>query len=432
MLVKLQEAKLIKSRGKQRTDSTHIEASIRKLNRLELVGETLRHALNQLALVAPQWLATVVNQDWFDRYTTRFEQYRLPKQKTEQMQLALSIGADGHHLLAALFDNFGSNTNLQQLESVEILRQVWIQQYAIVDNVLVWREPKTTGLPANKLLIQSPYDIEARNRTKRETNWTGYTAHLTETCDVDTPNLIINVETTPATVFDGAMTQTIHASLSDKELLAKEHFVDTAYADAENLLISQQKYQIELVSKAPPDTTWQAKANNGFDLSSFEIDWESKSVKCPTGKTTHAWRTRTDGTDEQLIEVGFDRKECASCQMRQHCTKSKREPRLLKFRNQHRHEVLQNARKNQANTEFQKRYAKRAGIEGTISLGTCAFDLRRSRYIGLAKTHLQHIATAAAINFHRLWAWWNQVPKAQTRISAWSEFCNTHLNLSSG
>lgn len=432
MLVKLGEAKLIKSRGKQRTDSTHIEASIRKLNRLELVGETLRHALNELARIAPQWLLTVVNQDWFDRYTVRFEQYRLPKKKAEQMQLALSIGTDGHHLLAAFLDNFGSNINLQQLEAVETLRQVWIQQYTIIDGLVVWRESTKTGLPANKSLIQSPYDIEARNRTKRDTNWTGYTLHLTETCDLDAPNLITNVETTPATVFDGAITQPIHGRLAQKGLLPKEHFVDTAYADAENLVVSQEKYQIELVSQAPPDNTWQAQAKNGFDLSSFKIDWETKSVQCPMGKTSHAWRIRTDGQNQQqLVEVRFHRKECANCQMRQHCTKSKTEPRLLKFRNQHRHEALQTARKNQADPAFQKRYAKRAGIEGTISLGVCAFDLRRSRYIGLAKTHLQHIATAVAINFCRLFNWWNQVPRAQTRVSSWTQFCHTYFNLSS-
>ncbi|MDJ0676317.1 MAG: transposase [Calothrix sp. MO_167.B42] len=190
---------------------------------------------------------------------------------------------------------------------------------------------------------------------------------------------------------------------------------------------------LELVSQAPPDNTWQAQAKNGFDLSSFKIDWETKSVQCPMGKTSHAWRIRTDGQNQQqLVEVRFHRKECANCQMRQHCTKSKTEPRLLKFRNQHRHEALQTARKNQTDPAFQKRYAKRAGIEGTISLGVCALDLRRSCYIGLAKTHLQHIATAAAINFCRLFNWWNQVPRAQTRVSSWTRFCYTYFNVSSG
>jgi len=78
---------------------------------------------------------------------------------------------------------------------------------------------------------------------------------------------------------------------------------------------------------------------------------------------------------------------------------------------------LQAARVHQATDEFKLSYAKRAGVEGTMSQGTRSFDLRRSRYIGLAKTHLQHVATACAINLSRFMAWFQQVPKAKTRIS---------------
>src|SRR3712207_3517413 len=95
----------IKTRGKARTDSSHVLAAIRQLNRIECCGETLRCVLNDLATVAPQWLLAQVTSDWFDRYGVRFEQYRLPKTKTEQQQLALTIGEDGHHLLAALYEN---------------------------------------------------------------------------------------------------------------------------------------------------------------------------------------------------------------------------------------------------------------------------------------------------------------------------------------
>lgn len=127
MLVHFQNKGWLKARGKARTDSTHVLAAIRQLNRLECVGETLRHALNELATVASEWLLTVVNGDWYLRYATRFEQYRLPKSKTEQQSLILTIGDDGHQLLSALYDP--SNPEwLRQLKAVEILRCVWIQQ----------------------------------------------------------------------------------------------------------------------------------------------------------------------------------------------------------------------------------------------------------------------------------------------------------------
>ena len=61
------EREWLKERGKQRTDSTHIEAAIRTMNRVECVGETLRAALNSLAVVIPDWLRAHVPQDWYER-----------------------------------------------------------------------------------------------------------------------------------------------------------------------------------------------------------------------------------------------------------------------------------------------------------------------------------------------------------------------------
>ena len=92
-------------------------------------------------------------------------------------------------------------------------------------------------------------------------------------------------------------------------------------------------------------------------------------------------------------------------------------PAHLKLPPRAEHEALKAARGRLATREGRRRYARRAGIEGTISQGVRAFGLRRSRYRGLAKTHLQHVATAAAINLERLAAWFRGVPRAATRTS---------------
>lgn len=84
--------------------------------------------------------------------------------------------------------------------------------------------------------------------------------------------------------------------------------------------------------------------------------------------------------------------------------------------------ALQQVRQTQKNPEFQIKYAQRAGIEGTISQGVRSFELRRTRYIGLAKTHLQMLAIAMAINLHRLFDWWQDKPRAITRVSAFAQF----------
>jgi transposase len=104
LLSRLRERGLLKARGRQRTDSTYVLATIRTLNRLMLVGETLRSALNQLAQLAPEWLRALSSPEWFKRYSRRVEEYRLPTGKAERASLAASIGADGFRLLTAVYD----------------------------------------------------------------------------------------------------------------------------------------------------------------------------------------------------------------------------------------------------------------------------------------------------------------------------------------
>ncbi len=89
----------IKTRGQQRTDSTHVLAAIRTLRRLECVGETMRHALNVLAEVAPSWLLEHLDQEWAERYEKRFSDFRLPKEEKKRLALAETIGTDGRRLL---------------------------------------------------------------------------------------------------------------------------------------------------------------------------------------------------------------------------------------------------------------------------------------------------------------------------------------------
>jgi transposase len=70
---------LLTARGQQRTDSTPVLAAIRVLNRLELVAETLRAALNAVATVAPAWLQAVPPLAWYERDSQRIEESRPPK-----------------------------------------------------------------------------------------------------------------------------------------------------------------------------------------------------------------------------------------------------------------------------------------------------------------------------------------------------------------
>lgn len=405
-----------KGRGRQRTDSTHVLAAVRSLNRLEFVGETLRAALNDVATVAPDWLVEQVEADWFDLYGPRLENYRLPQTKTKRLALQKQIGQDGYQLLAAIYAAEAPPW-LRELPSVQVLRQVWVQQYYHQADKVAIRTKKEYGLPPQRLLIQSPYDPEARLRTKRQTQWSGYTVHLTETCQPDQPHLITHCETTPATTADGQVTATIHQALADKDLLPDEHLVDTAYVDADLILTSQQDYQVDLVGPIPPNPSWQAKDEQAYDLTCFLIDWEQQRVTCPQGHQSVSWKPHQTRQDTPMIAVKFSRTDCRACPARSRCTKSETIPRGLTFRPKKQFQVIQAARQRQQTQAFKALYQQRAGVEGTISQAVRRCDLRRTRYLGLAKTGLQHLATAAALNLARLAAWLSNPPKAQIRHS---------------
>ncbi len=91
--------------------------------------------------------------------------------------------------------------------------------------------------------------------------------------------------------------------------------------------------------------------------------------------------------------------------------------RILQLRPQAEHEAIERQRQYQTTLQFKQSADLRAGIEGTLSQAVRVFKLRRSRYRGLAKTHLQPILTAVGLNLVRIYAWLNEVPRAKTRLS---------------
>src|SRR5215208_6217914 len=113
---------LLKARGQQRTDSTHVLAAIRVMNRLELVAETLRAALNALATVAPDWLQALAPLAWYERYRKRIEDTRLPQSTASRDAYAQTVGEDGFHLLEAL-DAPETPAGLRELPVIATLRQ---------------------------------------------------------------------------------------------------------------------------------------------------------------------------------------------------------------------------------------------------------------------------------------------------------------------
>lgn len=405
---------LLKARGRQRTDSTHVVGAIRVLNQLERVGETLRAALHSLAVVAPAWVQALAPPEWYDRYAHRVENYQMPKTDAARKALAAVIGADGQALLQAM-DAAVEQPWLREIPAVQTLRRVWAEQYVEIHGTLSWREVKDMPSPAE--LIASPYDPEARYSTKRAVEWIGSKVHLTETCDPATPHLIVNIETPPATTPDEHMLATVHASLEPRGLLPAEHLVDKGYTDSQVLVDSQRTYGGTLIGPVADDPSWQARMGTGFDKAQFVVDWARQIVTCPMGKQSISWLPNTYPQNGMTWEARFARKDCTPCLHRAQCTRAKKEPRLVGLQAREQYEALHAARQRQTTDAFAQPYAPRAGIEGTHAQGIRRCGLRQARYMGLAKTHLQHIATAAALNVVRLGEWLAGTPQAQTRCS---------------
>ncbi len=424
MLALFREQRLLKVRGRQRTDSTHVLAAIQVLNRLECVGEALRHALNQVARAAPAWLRAWVPPIWFDYYGRRFEEYRLPPGKTERYALAEQIGTDGRQLLVALAAP-DAPPGLGSLPAVETLRQIWLQQFyaAAPDERVRWRT--ADDLPPGPMLISTPYDPDARYSQKRHTEWTGYKVHLTETCDDDTPNLITDVTTTPATTLDFPVLPTIQQQLADRDVLPREQLVDAGYMTADQFQNSRTEHGIDLVGPMADDRSWQALQDDGLGAAQFVIDWDAQQAICPHGTTSVGWFHRKSRHGHAAIQIRFPKEACAACCIRARCTRAKAQGRAFLVRNQEHTLALQEARERRQQDGFAQQYARRAGIEGTIAQGVSRGDLRRSRYRGLVRTRLLHQLIGAALNFVRVAAWLAEVPRSQTRRSAFAVLAAT-------
>jgi len=418
LLDRFREMGLVKTRGNQRTDSTRILAVVRGLNRLELVGETMRHTLDVLATAAPEWLHKRVHEEWTQRYIRRLDDEKLPESKEARQEEAEKIGADGYVLLGELLSK-ASPDWLRQLPAVETLRKVWVQNFFYdQDRKVCWRTSEE-GIPRSTSYINSPIDPDCRYARKFTTSWVGYRLHLTETCEEGLPNIITDVQTAPAPVADGEATPIIHEALKEKGLLPQTQFVDTGYLDAELLAESKKNYGVDLYGPTRPDYRWQARAKQGFGMQDFEINWERKKATCPEGQESVEWTPFVDNRGNDVIRLKFSTSDCGLCPSRELCTQSdaKYPRRRLTIRPKEQYEALQAARKREETAEFKVQYTKRAGIEGTISRAVRTCELRRSRYVGLPKTHLHHLLSATSLSFLRVAEWLMGVPKAKTRRS---------------
>jgi hypothetical protein len=458
LLERLTEAGLITAGGKQRTDSTHVVAAVAALNRLELVGQSVRAVLEALSAAYPDWLAQrICVGDFTRRYGTPMTSWRPPLSQTKRDELAIAYARDGYRLLEAVYDRTAPAW-LRELPAVDVLRRVLVQNYTRTitsggREVIKRREkaPEGDGLPPGHIRIASPYDLDARWGVKRDDFWLGYKLHVTETCDdapsctchhtaaghpeadnvaagerhtndrehdktcahLVFPNLITHVATTDATTNDNQLTGVIHDDLTGKHLAPGRHYLDSGYLSAALVVNALAKHGIALVGPLLADTSAQARAGNGYARADFTIDYTTKTVTCPQGRTAASWTPCTQHGNDAIVAT-FSAGDCGPCQTRNLCTTGKR--RQLTLLPQALAEAQTTIRATEHTIGFHAGYARRAGVEGTMHQAV-NHGARRARYRGLPKTRLDHVYMACALNLLRLEAFWNGTPLDRRRTS---------------
>ncbi|MGP3634319.1 IS1182 family transposase [Streptomyces sp. 24-1644] len=403
-LARLKEAGLVRERTTQRTDSTHVLALVRDLTRLELITEAVRAALEEVAGTAPHLLDELVDEDWGRRYG---RPVRLGKNPTKPKTRILVTGNDAVRLLEHLYQQGADRASGPR---VQALRQIIVQNYHHdAAGHLRWRTAETEGgpgLPPLSRAVVSPYDTSARYaRHGHIISWKGFSAHLTETCAPDSPNVITDVATTAATTHDSKVLPGIHTRLARRGLLPAEHLVDSGYTSLPHLEQAAREHKVTVTGPLPGNPTRQHRRGEGFARDDFHIDYDRQQVTCPQGQISQGWHgpyPTSSPTAAPLIVARFTKSQCQPCPARSQCTTTADSARTVGFPPRELRDLQLRVRTEQQTPEWKTRYAIRSGVEGTVNEFAHGHGMRRCRYRRQGKAHIQHVLTAIAVNIKRL------------------------------
>lgn len=398
-LKRLKEAGLVKARGRQRTDSAAILSWARELTRLELMLEAVRAALEEVARVDPHLLDGLVDEDWARRYG---RQVRLASQPTHPAARLAQAGADAaallHRVHTARPERPGRPTPPSTAGQMEALRQIMVQNFVTDGRGRLRARQTKDGQPPARLRIESPYETQARWARRGNTRWTGYLVHVTETCNDTGTNIITDVATDlprgDVTALPG-----IHTRLKRRRLLPRQHLVDGGYTSVAQMDAAARSHRVQIIGPVKSGNSWQRKDQTGFAREDFTIDFDERQVTCPRGRVSGNWLELPAMAPYTVVR--FNPAHCDPCPARASCTSGKA-PRTVNFLPRRLHDLQAQNRADQQNPDWRRLYASRSGVEGTVDELVNAHQMRRCRYRGQAKTHVQHVLTAIAVNISRL------------------------------
>jgi hypothetical protein len=264
------------------------------------------------------------------------------------------VGTDARELLQRLDARFPGGTLPAQ---AQILRTILVQHFLVDGRGRFRPRTKHDGQPPSRVQIESPYETAARFTRRGDTRWTGYLAHVTETCD----DKRINVITDVATVVSSADSQAlpgIHARLRRLRLLPGQHLVDGGYTSVAGMDAAARLHRVTLIGPLPASTSPQHRAQDGFGRENFVIDFDQREVTCPNGQVSGNWQD-LPVAEPTSVTVRFDARQCGRCPEQAACTPGPF--RSLYFPTRRLHELQAKNRADQQDADWRRLYGLRSG-----------------------------------------------------------------------
>lgn len=388
----LHKSGLIRKRGRQRLDSTHVIGTVATISRLECIRETIRLFLEHVRRngqtdALPGW------STYFERYCdSQIQWHRLKKAALQDK--ALEAGNDAMALIAWM------ETQPELIfshERAHLLKRVFAEQYETAGAAV---EQRMKQAPRT---VKNPHDPDAQWATKGQKPWVGYKVQIAETVSEDGPRekkgdpteqFITEITTTEATASD---LEGMHKNLNDQQHYhadrPQELYVDAAYITDDTLAeAEQQGRDIYGPARCP------GNPKHVFDVDMFDINTNTRTAICPAGHTSSQCSLIHDAYNNTVVFRFEWGRLCDECQMRKQCTRRKDGRRHVSVGIHH--NLLQKRRREMKTDEFKQIMYRRNGVEGTISEFARAGG-RRTRYRGLRKTTLANFFHGAALNTNR-------------------------------
>lgn len=384
----LKNCGVIRARGKQRIDSTHIIGCVQKLSRIELFHETLRLFCQEVACYKHVMDEELVR--WVDNYLHEVNTQGISDEERDRLIVAAGQAMQGFLEWA---EREQGPKEVKGLKSYQTMKQVFDQNFEVVDGPEPGpgSGPKLRKVATGKDHICSPHEVDARYSSKGGKGWLGYKGEVVETVtgSQDEVNFITHIDIIEATDFDGDSLVEIVEDLQEKGIAPSELYGDTHYNTAANIE-EAAKRGVTVEGPVKKNSNRVKEKNKGF-----KIDLEQKKAICPQGIESIKFNEKKPDN----VYAKFPKNSCADCDRKSICEPELRGKRIEMKRP---NPILEQRRKQMKDPGYNRDLHKRNGIEGTLSGLVRGQSWRRSRYRGKDKSQLQAKFTGAAANIIRL------------------------------